>query len=224
MRVLFVVLLGFLASCGAIEKNCGGDLKRECDNIFGHDYDERSQDNANDISKLQTKVDNIQSLVDAHDVRISMLEVVSELHATLISLNTNAVNNILIPGLQDLQSQLLNLQIDVNQSLSQIQLELSGINNTIHSIQETVKQNDEYANIPGCEHSYFVLYSANGSIVDFYVTENDGTVNGAWQLQNNTNYNLAIDGNVVCTNVKIVKSSKKFYFNNGSSLEIDLSY
>ena len=138
MRVLFVVLLGVLASCGAIEKNCGGDLKRECDNVFGHDYDKRSQDNADNIARMQDKIDGLKNVADAHGVRITMLETISELHTTLISLNTNAINNILIPGLDDLQDQLYGLEIDVNQSLAQVQAELSSINNSIDSIQETI--------------------------------------------------------------------------------------
>lgn len=219
MNKLMLILLPVIVSCGAVNKHCGSDLRFACDFTFGENQEELKETNG--------RLDKAEQRLLLVEERIDLLERLYDLNSELIKLNSNAVNDIVVPALDPLfaQLELLDERLDEHDlDLEDVAQELQELQSAIAGIQETVQQNDVYKPIPGCQHSYFVLYKPNASIKTVYVTEDDGTVNGAWELQNKKTYSLLIDGAQVCSGLKLDKTQKKLYYNNGTSQYIDLSY
>lgn len=138
---------------------------------------------------------NIQNTLQVFDSRLTTIE------STLSSIALNSTE------IQLLQTELVTLQQD------------------ILSLNERIDQNDLFRDMPGCVHSYFVLYDATSKIKALWFTENDGTVAGAWEASHNQTYSLLIDGQTTCTQVKFDKNQKKLYYTNSQGSQVvDLSY
>jgi len=249
--VRLLVLTFLLTSCGAINRNCGSDGRVICDTLFGDlqkPVDIPQFDNSENESKirdLDTRLSLLERTVQLQSASIQSLQSLTEINTLAISANTAAINALVIPDITGLQASLSATQgrIDLLQAriealeavdtvtqaqlgveITALETSILALNSQIQNIETTLAANDEYASIPGCEHSYFVLYNANGNIQTVYVSEEDGTVAGSWEILHNTTYSLLIDGTQVCTGLRLDKNNKKLYYNNGTPSEIDLSY
>ena len=187
-----------------------------------------------DVNNLfVNNIQNLQSQVLSNSVSIVANQTEIDALRIYIDATNDALNTLDLLDLNDLQvffadqisvfeTQLTNQEL----TLTQIDINMLTLIDNISRLESRLDQNDLFTDLPTCVHSYFALYNANGTIKSVWVTENDGTVRGAWELSNNTNYNLKIDETITCTNLVYSKNQKTINFvdANGLSQTIDLSY
>lgn len=239
MRKNFKILtLTFLlTSCGVGHKACHeviGD--RGCSNFLTTpDHTDKLKDLRNKNREQDERLSEAETIIKLNTKRIELISGLQESFDIALQNVTNAVDGIIIPEiemlnerLEDLDYNIANLdsnQQDFSAQVVMIETLLAETEQEIIDINNTLTFNDTYKEIPGCEHSYFVLYDSYGNIKDLFLTEGNGTVHGAWTLRNNRKYNLLIDDVVLCTNVQLKKNQKTLKYDDGTGLQtIDLSY
>lgn len=178
------------------------------------------------LSEIEAKILSAEGQLSAHTTELGRLEglinTTNEALSTLEILSESDVLALIQGQVTSITNQITNQEI----SIEEIKTSIFNLTTEVTNLEDRLNQNDLFVNMPTCEHSFGVVYDPNGNIKTVFITENVGTVAGSWELNNNSTYNLQIDGVVTCTGVRYNKNDKALYFNdiNGLAQVVDLSY
>lgn len=201
MKKIALVLSLFLTGCGVTEqlgRNCGGDLKELCYNVFGGRTDTQ-QDST--IDHHQTEIDYLQRQIDTLNSQLTFLHSQSDAMYADMTSQISALNSALAAlqvatgdQVQDLQTQVdaLNASVTALQgSLSTLQTQSNATLIQLATIQNYVNIVDVYdpCGTQGSWNEVF-LHTSDGRYIASFSDNSNGQ---------NTRFTVLQDGSYVTT-------------------------